>query len=142
MKEDCQLFSKLFISSQNREEFFRHENQPFPASLSDGGRLHVCQKLQLAAILEEKVKLPDTEPTTDVVIIDGSALVNTLPPRISKTFAKYAEREFIPKVDACAKRYHRTDIVFVICKAVCFRYEKCPAFISYRKQGQSGPKRL
>ena len=81
LKEDCQLFSKLFISCQNREcdlhEFFRHENQPFPASLSDGGRLHVCQKSQLAVVLEGKVTLPDVQPVTDVIIIDGSALINT-----------------------------------------------------------------
>ena len=127
LKEDCHLFSKLFISCQNREcdlhEFFRHENQSFPASLSDGGRLHVCQKSQLAAILEGKVTLPDEEPMTDVIIIDGSALVNALPPRASKTFAEYAEMEFIPKVDACAKRYHRTDIVFDTYKASSLKSE-------------------
>jgi hypothetical protein len=66
LKEDWQLFSKLFISCQSREcdlkEFFRHENQPFPAALSDGGKLHSCQKSQLAAILESLVTIPDTEP--------------------------------------------------------------------------------
>ena len=59
LKKDCQLFSKLFIFCQNREcdlhEFFRHENQSFPASLSDRGRLHVCQESQLAAILEGRL---------------------------------------------------------------------------------------
>ena len=116
LKEDCQLFSKLFISRQSREcdlhEFFRHGNQSFPAALSDGGRLHVCQKSQLAAILEAKVTLPDAEPVTDAIIIDGSALVNTLPPRTSKTFAEYAVLEFIPRVEARAMKYQRTDIVF------------------------------
>ena len=58
-----------------------------------------------------------------MVIIDGSALVNALPPRISKTFAEYAEREFIPKVDACAKKYHRTDIVFDIYKPSSLKTE-------------------
>jgi len=47
LKEDCKVFSKYFISCQNEEcdlhEFFRYENQSFPASLSDGGRLRVCQ---------------------------------------------------------------------------------------------------
>ena len=36
IKEDCQLFSRLFISYQTRgcdlREFFKHENQPFPLS--------------------------------------------------------------------------------------------------------------
>ena len=89
-----------------------HGNQSFPAALSDGGRLHVCQKSQLAAILEAKVTLPDAEPVTDAIIINGSALVNTLPPRTSKTFAEYAVLEFIPRVEARAMKYQRTDIVF------------------------------
>ena len=59
VKEDCQLFAKLFISRQNREcelkEFFCHENQAFPASPSNGENLHVCQKSQLSGILEKKV---------------------------------------------------------------------------------------
>lgn len=89
LKEDCQLFSKLFISCQSRErdlqEFFRHENQQFPASLSEAGKLYTCQKSQLAAILESHVGIPDTEPEADTIIIDGSALVNSLLPRLSRT---------------------------------------------------------
>ena len=59
LKEDCQLFSKLFISCQSREcdlqEFFRHENQQFPAALSECGKLYTLQKSQLAAILQSYV---------------------------------------------------------------------------------------
>lgn len=47
LKDDCQLFSRLFISCQTRQcdlqEFFKHENQSSPASLSDSGKLHTCQ---------------------------------------------------------------------------------------------------
>ena len=127
LKEDCQLFSKLFISSQMREcnlqEFFRHENQSFPASLSDGGRLHVCQKSQLAAILVDKVTLPNTEPTADVIVVDGSALVNAVQPRNSKTFAEYAERDFIPKINSFTLKHHRIDIVFDIYKPSSLKAE-------------------
>ena len=63
VKDDGELFSKLFISCQSRYcnlfDFFRHENHPFPAALSDGGKLHTCQKSQLAAVLENHVTLPD-----------------------------------------------------------------------------------
>ena len=49
LKEDCRLFSQLFISCQSRQcdlhELFQHENQSAPASLSDSGKLHTCQKL-------------------------------------------------------------------------------------------------
>ena len=82
LKDDCQLFSKLFISCQSREcdlyDIFRNENHPFPAALSDGGKLHTCQKSQLAAVLECHITLPDNEQHADVIIIDGSALVNSL----------------------------------------------------------------
>ena len=48
LKDDCRLFSKLIISCQSREcdllQFFKHDNQSFPAALSDGGKLHSCQK--------------------------------------------------------------------------------------------------
>ncbi len=127
LKEDCQLFSKMFISCQKREcnlhEFFSHENQPIPASLSDVGRFHACQKSQLAAMLKGKVTLPVAEPETDVIIIDGSALISTLPPRMAKTFAEHTEMEFIPKVDACSRKYHRTDIVFDTYKAPSLKSE-------------------
>ena len=39
LKNDCSLFSRLYIACQNRDgnlqEFFRHENQPWPPSLAD-----------------------------------------------------------------------------------------------------------
>ena len=116
LKEDCQLFSKLCISCQSREcdlqDFFRHENQPFPAALSDNGKLHTGQKAHLAAILEAKTTTPDNEPEADAMVIDGSALVNALPPRTSKTFEDYAALDFLPRIEAYSSKYKRTDIVF------------------------------
>lgn len=79
--------------------------------MSDGGRLHTVQKAQLAAILESLVKIYDTKPEVETIIIDGSAL-NSLPPRSSKTFDDYASFEFLPKVQAYSAKYKRTDIVF------------------------------
>ena len=66
LKDDCRLFSTIFISCQSREndlmKFFRHENQSFPAALSDNGNLRNCQKSQLATILETHVTPPDNDP--------------------------------------------------------------------------------
>ena len=45
----------IFRHDRTENEFFRHENQSFPASLSNGGRLHVYQKLQLATVLGGKL---------------------------------------------------------------------------------------
>ena len=43
LKEDCGLFSRLYIACQNREgnleDFFKFENQPWPPSLSQMGQL-------------------------------------------------------------------------------------------------------
>ena len=109
LKEDCQLFSKLFIFCQSREcnlqEFFQHGNQLFPASLSDGGKISRCQKSQLTSILEKHITLQDQEPEADDIIIDGSALVHALPPKRSKTFADYAALDFLPRISAYANAY-------------------------------------
>ena len=104
LKNDCDLFCKLFVSCQSREcdlkEFFRHENQQFPAAFCDGGKLHSYQKSQLAIILESLITIPNTEPQADVIIIDGSALLNSLPPRSSKTFEDYAINDVLSTVQA------------------------------------------
>ena len=73
--------------------------------------MHVCQKSQLSGILEKKVILPEAEPIVDAVIIDGLALINTLPPRKSKTFVEYTEKEFITQIKASANKFLRTDIL-------------------------------
>jgi hypothetical protein len=48
--------------------------------------------------LETHVTPPDTEPEASVIILDGLALINALPPMISKTFEEYAVLEVVPKV--------------------------------------------
>ena len=91
---------------------FRHENHRFPAALSDGGKLHTCQKSQLTAVLESHVTLPDNKPQADVIIIDCSALVNIRPPRTSNTFEDYATLGFLSPIRAYSINYERTCIVF------------------------------
>ena len=85
LKDDCRLFSKLFMSSQSREcdllQFFKHENHSFPAALSDFGKLHSCQKSQLPSILGRNITCPENRPDATAIVIDSSTLVNSLPPR-------------------------------------------------------------
>jgi hypothetical protein len=127
LKDECALFSKLFISCQAREcdlnDFFHHENLAYPAALSESGRLYSCQKSQLATVLEETVTNADRTPEAETIIIDGSALVNSLVPRISKTFDEYAEIEVIQKVNTYALKYSRTDIVFDVYKTSSLKAE-------------------
>ncbi len=118
LKENCQLFSRLFISCQSRqcdlEEFFMYENQPLSASLSDNGKLHACQKSQLVDILAAPALTEDTEPEADVLIIDGSALINGIPPRTSKTFENYAREDILPRVAFYCSKFQRIDVIFDI----------------------------
>lgn len=60
------------------KEFFLHENQSHSAALTDGGKLHTCQKSHLTTIL-----------VGDTIITDGAKLVKSLPPWSSKTFEEY-----------------------------------------------------
>ena len=55
LKNDCSLFSRLYIACPTREgnleEFFKHENQPWPPSLSMLGQLRGGTKADLLACL-------------------------------------------------------------------------------------------
>ena len=52
--------------------------------------------------------MPETEPPADTIIIDGSALVNSTPPRMSKTFQEYAQEDIISKLGSYAKSETRS----------------------------------
>ena len=95
---DCQLFSKLYIGCQNREgnldEFFSHENQGSPSSLSDGGRIRQGSKSDLIPCIEKMIET-DEKPAPSVLILDGVAIVQMLKPRLSKTFLEYSENIFL-----------------------------------------------
>ena len=115
LKADCHLFSKLFISCQSRGcdlKEFCHENRSHPAAPSDDGKLHTCQKSHITAILESLITIPKTEPYTDTIIIDGLVLVNSFPPRSTKTFEEYAGINVLPTIQAYSTKYKKTDIVF------------------------------
>lgn len=55
LKNDCSFFSRLYIACQSRsgnlEEFFKHENQPWPPSLSKMGDLRTGSKEDLVKCL-------------------------------------------------------------------------------------------
>jgi len=61
VKNDCSLFSRLFISCQSSqlylEEFFSHENQSTPPSLSQGVKINIGVKSQLVEILQSKCEM-------------------------------------------------------------------------------------
>ena len=85
LKQDCNLFARLYIASQSRQgnldEFFAHENQPYPPALSQFGRLRPTSKSLLLGCREDLAVQPDEMPYVDAVMLDGAAIVHMLPPK-------------------------------------------------------------
>jgi len=79
LKSDIELFSRLYIGCQTREssleEFFCHENQPYPPSLSDGGGLYLGTKSDLLACLQEASDSQCDAPEVGAIIIDGAVII-------------------------------------------------------------------
>ncbi len=83
VSNDVSLFSRLYIACQSRDgnldEFFHHENQAYPPSLSQHGKLRLGTKADLLPCLENCVEQSDSLPSSlhlDVIILDGAAVVN------------------------------------------------------------------
>ena len=100
-KSNCALFARLYISCQSRDgdldEFFEHENQGCPPSLSNLGELRLSRKIsELVECLQADVNLQSSMLTgINTIIIDAAGIVNMIKPGIERTFAGYAE-EIIP----------------------------------------------
>ena len=66
MKGDCSLFSRLYIACQSREgnleDSFKHENQPWPPSLSKAGDMRSGNKADLLRELEAMAQPPEESP--------------------------------------------------------------------------------
>ena len=94
LKNDVSLFSRLYIVAKNRDcdmtTFFKHENQPFPPSLSEYGKLRSSKKSDLMSLLPVN---DQHEPPNffDSLVIDGAALVHLLPTAKITTFDEYAD---------------------------------------------------
>ena len=120
LKTDCELFSRLMlnIACQSRngdiDEFFSHENQSYPPSLSHQGSLRLGTKSDLIACL---CKTVDTQigaetPNIDALIVDGAVIVQMLQPGCSRTFNEYFDMIFVPYIKNLFKKIHRIDVVF------------------------------
>ena len=56
--------------------------------------------------------LTDKTPDTDVIILDGAAIVNILRPIDTRTFDDYAQKVFIPFLEKQLQSASRVDIVW------------------------------
>ena len=118
------LFEKLFIAHQYREadlnEFFCHETQSFPPSLSEFGELYNPDtRSQLLDCIIKNVTTADVPIVTakspdsfDCKILDGPAVVHFLNTAGSTTFENYADSVFIPYPGDQLLTCSRLDIVW------------------------------
>ncbi|CAH3151254.1 unnamed protein product [Porites lobata] len=102
------------VRNGNLDEFFKHENQAYPPALSQNGKLRTGTKSDLVSCLEELVNSREnaTHPIVEVIILDGSVLVNMLRPGSAKTFSDYASQVFLPYVASQLQQASRVDIVW------------------------------
>ena len=115
LKNDVSLFSRLYIVAKNRDcdmpSFFKHENQPFPPSLSDHGKLRSSKKSDLLQLLP--LDNQQEHPTSfDAMAIDGAALVHLLPTVNITTFDEYADTVFLPHLSKMLEKCDRLDVVW------------------------------
>lgn len=118
LKTDCSLFSRLYVACQTRngglDDFFKHENQSAPPSLSFEGTIRSTTKSSLLECLEPLALSCEVLPDVDIAILDGAVLVNMLRPGTAKTFGLYAVDVFWPYVSYCLKNVDRLDIIWDI----------------------------
>ena len=116
LKQDCVLFSNLFIMCQTRQldldEFFKHENQACPPALSKDGELYKGTKSDLVTVLKDETKIEplEVQPDTDFLIIDGAMYVHTHQPT-TDTFLDYT-KSFVKHIESKIEKHLRVDIIF------------------------------
>lgn len=99
----------------NIEEFFAHENQAHPPSISKYGELRLGVKSELLKSLENLSTVPTAtaSPVVDALLIDGAALVNMLKPSgACKTFSDYAELVYLPHIKSQLQKVKRLDVIW------------------------------
>ena len=96
LKSNCSLFSCLYLSCQVRngdlEGFSGLENQSFPPSLSQYGKLRSDTKSDLLSCLEKNGPAQAQKPSLEALLLGGAANVNMLTPGASNTYFKSTAR--------------------------------------------------
>ena len=116
LQNNVALFSKLYISMQSREgdlrEFFAHEIQVFPPSLSNLGKLYLpASKSEILNCIEQP-EVPAPPSMYDCTVLDGAVIVHILSTKAMSTFNEYAEQVFIPYLIDQLQSSTRIDVVW------------------------------
>jgi hypothetical protein len=116
LQNNVALFGKLYIAMHNRDgnlkDFFSHEIQAFPPSLSEFGKLHLPNvKSELLKCLQLPTQ-PEPPLSCDCKVLDGAVIVHCLPTTGVVTFDEYAEKVFVPYLRMQLHSAKRLDIVW------------------------------
>ena len=141
LKNDRELFSRLFISCQTRGgdllNFFEHENQQAPPSLSDFGKQRIADKSNLLPALEGLIPVDEErEMHTQVAVIEGSVMVHMLMPIGCKTFDDYAEQKVMPYALKILQDVTRVDIIFDVYQTHSLKS------VTRERRGKGRPRRV
>lgn len=117
LKNNVALFAQLYIAMQSRDsdlaEFFSHEVQSFPPSLSEFGNLRVpTAKSDLLGCLPGCSEQHNPPTHFDCKILDGAVIVHCLPTAGVVTFDDYADTIFIPHLVNQLQNSERVDVVW------------------------------
>ncbi len=117
-RSNTSLFGRLYIANQQRNadpaEFFSHENQPTPPSLSDFGTIRIGKKSVLLSCFDTTHQ-PSQLSQFDCKILDGAAVVHFLKSETAVTFADYSNKIFIPYILQQFQDTSRIDLVWDCC---------------------------
>lgn len=97
IKNDCKLFPRLYIGCEacggNIDDFFCHENQAWPPSLSEQDSIRFGNKSDIITCIESSIpQLRDPPNNFNSIILDGAVIVHLVRPIDGiKTFKDYAE---------------------------------------------------
>ena len=90
LKTNCTLFSRFYIACQprqsNLDNFFEHENQACPPSISDMGQLRHGSKSDLMECLTKSSQPESIHPGIDAKVLDGAAIVHMVRPGLVEHF--------------------------------------------------------
>ena len=117
LRSDCNLFSHLFIASKycdgDLEDFFSHENHPWPPSISEHGKLRLSNKKSgLLSCLGESTMHREAPMIFHAKIFDGPAIIHSLSTKQASTFEKYGDEVFLPWTNQQFSNCDRIDIVW------------------------------
>ena len=115
LRSNCTLFSHLYIASKYQDgdldDFFSHENHPWPPSISENGKLRLPnKKSDLQACLDGSTV--ESPVNVHVKIFDGPAIVHSLHNKQATTFDEYGDKVFLPWIDQQLHHCDRIDIIW------------------------------